>query len=83
MYYLITGMGDRFGALLISLLYACASILEPLLALFSVDLERHICTHITTGIKCYLHSLRHVYVPATIYSYSPCLYRLKYLRVYT
>ena len=27
---------------------------------FCVNFERHICTHITTSIKCYLHSLRHV-----------------------
>ena len=32
---------------------------------FCVNLERHICTHITTNIKCYLHSLRYVYVPFT------------------
>ena len=32
---------------------------------FCVNFERHICTHITTSIKCYLHSLRYVYVPFT------------------
>ena len=32
---------------------------------FCVNFERHICTHITTNIKCYLVSLRSVYVPFT------------------
>ena len=32
---------------------------------FCVNFERHICTHITTSIKCYLVSLRYVYVPFT------------------
>ena len=32
---------------------------------FCVNFERHICTHITTSIKCYLYSLRYVYVPFT------------------
>ena len=32
---------------------------------FCVNFERHICTHVTTSIKCYLHSLRYVYVPFT------------------
>ena len=26
---------------------------------FCLNFERHICTHITTSIKCYLHSLRY------------------------
>ena len=32
---------------------------------FCVNFERYICTHITTSIRCYLHSLRYVYVPFT------------------
>ena len=32
---------------------------------FCVNSERHICTHITTSIKCYLNSLTYVYVPST------------------
>ena len=32
---------------------------------FCVNFERHICAHITTSIKCYLHSLRYVHVPIT------------------
>ena len=32
---------------------------------FCVNFERHISTHITTSIKCYLVSLRYVYVPFT------------------
>ena len=32
---------------------------------FCVNFERHICTHITRSIKCYLVSLRSVYVPFT------------------
>ena len=32
---------------------------------FCVNFERHVCRHITTSIKCYLHSLRYVYVPFT------------------
>ena len=32
---------------------------------FCVNFERHICTHIITSIKCYLVSLRSVYVPFT------------------
>ena len=32
---------------------------------FCVNFERHICAHITTSIKCYLVSLRSVYVPFT------------------
>ena len=32
---------------------------------FCVNFGRHICTHITTSIKCYLNSLRYVYVPFT------------------
>ena len=27
--------------------------------------KKNVCTHITTSIKCYLHSLRYVYVPFT------------------
>ena len=30
---------------------------------FSVNFERHISTHITTSIECYLNSLTDVYVP--------------------
>ena len=30
---------------------------------FSVNFERHISTHITTSIECYLNSLADVYVP--------------------
>ena len=47
---------------------------------FCVNFERHISTHITTSIKCYLVSLRSVYVyistnfqnvnkPSTLHSY--------------
>ena len=32
---------------------------------FSVNFERHVCTHITTSIKCYLNSLTYEYVPFT------------------
>ena len=32
---------------------------------FCVNFEQHICTHITTSIKCYLNSLTYVYVPFT------------------
>ena len=32
---------------------------------FCVNFERHICTHITTSIKCYLVSLRYVCLPFT------------------
>ena len=32
---------------------------------FSVNFERHIATHITISIKCYLNSLTYVYVPFT------------------
>ena len=32
---------------------------------FCVNLERHISTHIITRIKCYLHSLRCIYMPFT------------------
>ena len=32
---------------------------------FCVNFERHICTHITTSIKCYLNSLTYIYVPFT------------------
>ena len=31
--------------------------------IFCVNFEWHVCTYITTSIKCYLHSLRYVYVP--------------------
>ena len=30
---------------------------------FSVNFERHISTHITISIECYLNSLTDVYVP--------------------
>ena len=33
--------------------------------LFCVNLEWHISTHIITRIKCYLHSLRCIYMPFT------------------
>ena len=42
-----------------------------------VNFERHICRHITTSIKCYLHSLRYVYVPFTnilCQSNKACIY---------
>ena len=32
---------------------------------FCRNLECHFCTHIVTSIKCYLHSLRYVYLPFT------------------
>ena len=32
---------------------------------FCVNFERHICRHITSSIKCYLVSLKYVYVPFT------------------
>ena len=35
---------------------------------FCVNFEWHICTHITTSIKCYLVSLRYVHVPFTYIS---------------
>ena len=37
---------------------------------FCVTFGRHICTHITTNIKCYLVSLRYVHVPFTYISYQ-------------
>ena len=38
---------------------------SSLVLVFCVNFEQHICRHITTSIKCYLHSLRYVYVPFT------------------
>ena len=47
---------------------------------FCVNFERHIGTHITTSIKCYLHSLRSVYVPFTNIS-CQCMYFSLFLNI--
>ena len=41
---------------------------------FCLSFEWHICSHITTIIKCYLHSLRYVYVPFTNISCQSNMY---------
>ena len=46
-------------------IYCSARYKSSHVLIFCVNFERHICTHITTSIKCYLVSLRYVYVPFT------------------
>ena len=38
---------------------------ELICSCFCINLEQHICAHITASIRCYLHSLRYIFFPLT------------------
>ena len=68
-YFSLNGFIDRVSVPLpiaVDILMVCSGKGQSSHVLvFCVNFERHICTHVTTNIKCHLHSLWHVYVPFT------------------